>query len=303
MSDYTLADTLHFAFTTRSFTTGAPTVLAGTPVVSAYENADLTQITAGITLGVDHDGVVGLNMLTIVASGANGFEAGKDYNLVITTGTVGGVSVVGETVGRFTLSRSAARTVLGAAGAGLTALGDARIANLDATVSSRMATYAQPTGFLAAAFPIDPADQSLVIAATDAIMSRIGAPAGASASADIAAVKADTAAILVDTGTTLDARIPAELVGGRMAANAEVVGDKTGYALSAAGITAIWAEVMEGAISAVQMMRGFASALMGKASGLATTSATYRDTGDTKNRIVASVDADGNRSVVTRDLT
>src|SRR3990167_1938391 len=33
---------------------------------------------------------------------------------------------------------------------------------------------------------------------------RLGAPAGASVSADIAAVKVDTAAILVDTGTTLD---------------------------------------------------------------------------------------------------
>lgn len=43
--------------------------------------------------------------------------------------------------------------------------------------------------------PDDPADQSLVIAATDAVMSRLGAPAGASLSADIAAVKTDTAAV------------------------------------------------------------------------------------------------------------
>ena len=122
MSDYTVGDTLYFSFTTRSFTTGAPTQLAGTPVVSAYENADLTQITAGITLGVDHDSVTGLNMLTIVASGANGFESGKDYNLVITTGTVGGVSVVGETVGRFTLGRSAAAVDLANGTDGLGAL-------------------------------------------------------------------------------------------------------------------------------------------------------------------------------------
>ena len=72
---------------------------------------------------------------------------------------------------------------------------------------------------------------------------RVGAPAGASVSADIAAVKVDTAAILVDTGTTLDARIPAALVGGRMDANvgaissdsvaadnAEAFFDGTGYA-------------------------------------------------------------------------
>jgi hypothetical protein len=48
------------------------------------------------------------------------------------------------------------------------------------------------------------------------VYTRVGAPAGASVSADIAAVKVDTAAILVDTGTTLDGRIPAALVSGRM---------------------------------------------------------------------------------------
>lgn len=46
--------------------------------------------------------------------------------------------------------------------------------------------------------PDDPADQSLVIAATDAIMSRLGTPA-ATVSADIAAVKSDTAAVKIKT--------------------------------------------------------------------------------------------------------
>lgn len=52
-----------------------------------------------------------------------------------------------------------------------------------------------------------------------AAFGRLGAPAGASVSADVAAVKVDTAAILVDTGTTLDGRIPAALVGGRIDAS------------------------------------------------------------------------------------
>lgn len=108
MRDITLADTFYHLFTTRAFATGIPTVLSGTPVVSAYENDSLTQITAGITLGADHDSVAGLNLLTVVATGANGYEAGKDYSLVITTGTVGGVSVVGEVVGQFSIGRSAA---------------------------------------------------------------------------------------------------------------------------------------------------------------------------------------------------
>ena len=108
MRDITLEDTFYQLFTTRAFATGIPTVLAGTPVVSAYENEGLTQITAGITLGVDHDGVVGLNLLTVVGTAANGYENGKDYGLVITTGTVDSVSVVGEIVAEFTVGRSAA---------------------------------------------------------------------------------------------------------------------------------------------------------------------------------------------------
>jgi hypothetical protein len=54
---------------------------------------------------------------------------------------------------------------------------------------------------------------------------RLGAPAGASVSADIAAVKVDTAATLADTGTD-----------GVVVAAAS----KSGYALSAAGVQAIW---------------------------------------------------------------
>ena len=123
MRDITLEDTFYQLFTTRAFATGIPTVLAGTPVVSAYENEGLTQITAGITLGVDHDGVVGLNLLTVVATAANGYENGKDYGLVITTGTVDSVSVVGEIVAEFTVGRSAAVGEIGTAGAGLTDLG------------------------------------------------------------------------------------------------------------------------------------------------------------------------------------
>jgi hypothetical protein len=66
---------------------------------------------------------------------------------------------------------------------------------------------------------------------------------------------------------------------------------------------AVLDEVVEGSTTLRQMIRGFAAALLGKASGLGTTTAVYRDIGDTKDRISATVDADGNRTAVTRDLT
>lgn len=68
------------------------------------------------------------------------------------------------------------------------------IGRIDAAVTTRMATYVQPTGFLAATFPSDPADQSLVIAATDALMTAINALNNlSSAQAQTAAAAALTA--------------------------------------------------------------------------------------------------------------
>ena len=96
-----LGDTYYLKFTSRAFATGIPTTLAGTPALSVYEENNLTQITAGITLTADYDTVTGLNDVAIVASSGNGYEVGKYYNVVITTGTVDSVSVVGEVVGHF----------------------------------------------------------------------------------------------------------------------------------------------------------------------------------------------------------
>jgi len=90
-----------------------------------------------------------------------------------------------------------------AQGQGVNTNGLECIANGSGTdlVADNLATSAQATAIQAKTdnLPSDPADQSLVIAATTAIYDRIGAPAGASVSADIAAVKGDTAAILIDT--------------------------------------------------------------------------------------------------------
>jgi hypothetical protein len=46
-----------------------------------------------------------------------------------------------------------------------------KLAHLDADVSTRMASYTQPSGFLAASFPASVADESLIIAATNSILS------------------------------------------------------------------------------------------------------------------------------------
>ena len=93
---------LYFCFTTRT-TTGVPTALLGTPTLAVYIDDSITQSTVGITLTVSLDGVVGLNNVKIDTSADAFYAVGGDYSVVITAGTVGGVSVVGEVVGTFSI--------------------------------------------------------------------------------------------------------------------------------------------------------------------------------------------------------
>ena len=161
-------------------------------MLSVYEDANLTQITAGVTVTVDSDAVVGLNRANIVATAANGYEVGKSYTVVITTGTVGGVSVVGEVVGDFTVGRSTAAVDLGNATDGLGAL---RTLLLDiptvAEFNARTlvaASYFDPAADAVANVTLVATVTTLTghTAQTGDSFARLGAPAGASVSADIA---------------------------------------------------------------------------------------------------------------------
>lgn len=95
--------TLNFKFTTTDGT-GDPTTLLGSPVISVYKgSATGTEVTSGITLAVDFDGVTGLNNVLIDLSDAAFFEVGEDYAAIITTGSVDSISVVGYVVATFSI--------------------------------------------------------------------------------------------------------------------------------------------------------------------------------------------------------
>ena len=68
----------------------------------------------------------------------------------------------------------------------------------------------------------------------------------------------------------------------------------------AGGVLGSTVESTETLLGSVRLMR---AALVGKLSGAATTTVTIRDAADSKARITATVDADGNRSAVTTDAT
>lgn len=245
MADYTVGDTVYKRFTTRAFATGIPGTLGGTPVVSAYEDDSITQITAGITLGVDHDGVTGLNLLTIVATGANGFEVSKSYDFVITTGTVDSVSVVGEVVWHFTLSAEAAAVDLANGTDGLGALKtllDAIPTTMRGTDNAALASVVGALNDVAAADEVTTAD-TLVQYIKQLINILIGAPGIATFPAEAApgdgvSLAEVIRAIHVDTSTTLDGRIPAALVGGRIDATVDSTGMESG------AVDAVWAKAM-----------------------------------------------------------
>jgi len=117
-------------------------------------------------------------------------------------------------------------------------------------------------------------------------LAKLGTPAD-DLSADIAAAKAVVDAILSDTGTD-------------------------GVAISAATANQIadaWLDRVDGiegganSLTPRQAMRIIISAVSQILSGAATTTVRTRDTNDTKDRLVVTVDSDGNRTAVTMDAS
>ena len=94
--------TLNFKFSTHK-ADGTPATLSGTPAISVYKANGTTQSTAGITLTADFDSVTGLNNVLIDLSADAFYAVASDYQVVITTGTVDSVSVVGTVLAHFSI--------------------------------------------------------------------------------------------------------------------------------------------------------------------------------------------------------
>jgi len=141
----------------------------------------------------------------------------------------------------------------------------------------------------------------------------------------LVSIQDDIDEILTDTGTTLQgeldgiqtdtediqARLPAALVSGRIDASVGAMASGVvtataiatnaidADALAADAVDEILDEAVEGSYTLRHMIRLMGAALLGEVSGAGTTEVTFRDAADAKTRIVATVDADGNRSAVT----
>jgi hypothetical protein len=103
IGDFSKGDTVDLYFTSVN-ASGVPTTLSGTPAVSVYKNNSTTQSTSGVTLTADFDGVTGLNQVRITTNSDGTFyDVGGSFSVIVTTGTVGGSSVVGYVVGSFSI--------------------------------------------------------------------------------------------------------------------------------------------------------------------------------------------------------
>ena len=325
MTDYALGTTIYLAFTTRSFSTGVPTQLAGSPVLSVLEENNATPITSGVSVSVDRASVTGLNEATIVASSGNGFEAGKEYALYISTGTVGGVSVVGEVVGRFTIEKASAlrpttagRTfdvsATGEGGVDWANVGSPTTAvNLSATnidVDQVVASVSGAVGSVTGAVGSVTGNVGgnvtgtvgSVVGAVGSVTGNVGGNVTGSVGSVVGAVGSVTGAVGSVTGN-----VGGNVVGSVASVTAGVTvttnNDKTGYRLSATGVDDILDEVTDGAVTLRQGTRLWNSALGAKVSGMDLGAPEFRDLADSKDRITATTDADGNRTAVTLDLT
>lgn len=171
--------------------------------------------------------------------------------------------------------------------------------NLNATVSSRAAATDLAT--VAGYIDTEITDiQSRLPAAL--VGGRMDASVGAMAANVLTASALATDAVSeIQSGlSTLDAAGVRAAVG---LASANLDTQLDAVPTAAENAAAVMGSTVEGTFDLTESARLWNAALAGKASGLAGTAATFRDLADTKDRIVATVDADGNRTAVTRDVT
>lgn len=223
-------------------------------------------------------GVIAAGAITAVSIAADAITAAKIADGAIDAATFAANAITAAVVADGAIDAATfAAGAINAAAIAADAITDAKVA-ADVTIASVTGAVGSVTGNVggnvtgsvgsvaagginAASFVANAVDANAI--ATNAVteinapvLAILGTPAGASMSVDIAAIRLDTTAILIDTGTTLDGRIPAALVGGRMdsSVGAMAANVLTATAINADAITA--AKVADGTIDAATFAAG-----------------------------------------------
>lgn len=237
---------------------GSPT----TAVNLSGTNIDPDQVVASVTGAVGSvTGNVGGNVTGSVGSVATGGITATS----IAADAIGASELAADAVTEIATGvwAAAARTLTAgtnivlAKGTGVTGFNDLDAAGVRGAVglaAANLDTQLAAIDTKTTNLPSDPADQSLIIAATNSIAALIGTPAGVSLAADVASVQSDT--------NDLQSRVPAALISGRMdvtvgAMQADVV---TGTALAASAVSEIQSGLSTLDAAGVRAAVGLASA-------------------------------------------
>ena len=264
-----------------------------------------TELQAGLATAAEVAAIkVKTDFLPSAVAGAAGgvFIAGSNAATSITTGLT--ANIVGN------LSGSVGSVT------GLTA------ANLDVAVSSRMATFAQPTGFLAAAFPLSVASPTNITAGTitnltnapttgdlTATMKASVTTAATAATPTAAAVTGAVGSVTGLTASNLDAAVSSRstYAGGAVASVTAGVtvttnNDKAGYALSAAGVQAVWDALTSALLTVNSIGKKLADWVIGSSQTGDAFARLGVPTGASLSADVAAVKADGAAIKVKTDF-
>jgi hypothetical protein len=283
-------DTLPILFASYDGGTGASLTLSGLAVtdIEIYKDGGATQRASdsGYTLldtdGIDFDGITGIHGFSIDLSDntdAGFFAVGPWYHVVVSSVTVDGqtVNFIAAAFRIVSTTRGLAGTALpnaAADAAGGLPISDAGGLDVD-TLNSNISAILVDTGTTLQA------ELDGIQADTEDLQSKIGTPAGASIAADIAA-----------TPTLAELQLEVDDVQADIAALENLsVADLLDAAAAVDGYTPR------------QVLALMVAALAGKLSGAATTEVTIRSIDENHERIVATVDGDGNRSAVTLTTT
>jgi hypothetical protein len=143
LGDYVKGTTVFVPFNTAGASGGSITI-ATNGTAKAFINGSTTALTAGVTFVEDHGGIVGRHGITVDTTGAP-FTTGSDVDVALDASTIDG-QVINAWVGKFSVARtsSVAAQVWAILTSTLTTagtIGRLLVDNINATISSRMATF------------------------------------------------------------------------------------------------------------------------------------------------------------------
>ena len=167
------------------------------------------------------------------------------------------------------------------------AITDAKVAS-DVTIASVTGAVGSVTGAVGS---VTGNVGGNVVGSTGSVVGAVGSVTGA-----VGSVTGAVGSVTGNVGGNVVGSVASVTAGVTVTTN----NDKTGYALSTAGVDAILDDTIgDSTITLRQAVKVMLASLAGKLSGAATTTVSIRNVADDTNVIVATVDADGNRSAVT----